>query len=165
MVVTSCLRVVVLAAAFVALMPIAKGQVTEVGEILIQHPWGRPTVGTSTPGAGYMVLENRGSADDRLVSAQSPIAETVTMHRTEVVEGIARMLPQHEGIVVRAGETIRLEPGSYHLMLTKLREPMVFGQKLPLSLTFERAGTVTVELVVERFVRAAEEHEGHHAPE
>src|SRR3712207_7876796 len=50
------------------------------------------------------------------------------------------------GIVVPAGGTIRLEPGGYHLMLGGLRKPMTLGQKVPLTLTFERAGTVTVEL-------------------
>lgn len=137
---------------------IAYGAATQefrAGPITISHPWTRPTPGTATPGVGYMTLDNHGPEDDRLVAATSSAAETVTMHRTEVNGGIARMLPQEGGIAIPAHGSARLEPGGLHLMLGGLKAPLALGQAVPLTLTFERAGTVAVELKVERRPTAA----------
>ena len=155
---------ILLAVAAAALVAPAVAQEFHAGPIAIVHPWTRPTPGTVAPGVGYMVLDNRGPADDRLVSAACPVAETVTMHRTEVRDGIARMLPQEAGIAIPAGGSVRLEPGGYHLMLGGLKAPLVLGRAVPLTLTFEKAGTVTVELRAERRPTADAGHGAHSAP-
>jgi copper(I)-binding protein len=133
----------------------AAAQEFRAGAIAIGHPWTRPTPGTATPGVGYMTLENHGPEEDRLVAAASPSAVTVTMHRTEVTDGIARMLPQEGGIAIPAHGSARLEPGGLHLMLSGLKAPLALGQAVPLTLTFQKAGTVVVELKVERRPAAA----------
>jgi periplasmic copper chaperone A len=138
---------------------LAEGQAT--GEVKVGYPWTRPTPGTTIPGVGYMTLENHGPADDRLLAAESPAAGTVTMHRTEVEGGVARMLPQEEGIAIPAHGSVSLEPGGYHLMLSGLKAPLTLGQSIPLTLAFERAGRVTVELKVERPSAARGEHGAH----
>lgn len=122
----------------------------QVGAIVIGQPWARPTPGAATPGVGYMTFENLGPDDDRLIAATSPAAPAVSMHRTEVTDGIASMRPQPDGIVVPAGGSVRLEPGGYHLMLEQLKKPLALGEAVPVSLTFATAGSVTVELKVER---------------
>ncbi len=155
------LPILLAVAAFVA--P-AVAQEFHAGPIAIGHPWTRPTSGTTAPGVGYMVLDNRGPADDRLLSAASPAAEAVTMHRTEVRDGIARMLPQEAGIAIPAHGSVSLEPGGYHLMLGGLKAPLALGQAVPLTLTFEKAGTVTVELKAERRPAADAGHGAHSAP-
>lgn len=136
-------------------------QEVRAGAITISHPWTRPTPGTATPAVGYMMLDNHGPEDDRLVAAASSAAEAVTMHRTKVRDGIARMLPQEGGLAIPAHGSTQLEPGGLHLMLSGLKEPLALGQTVPLTLTFERAGTVTVELKVERRPAAHGDHGSH----
>ena len=155
---------ILLAVAAAALVAPAVAGEFNAGPIAIGYPWTRPTPGTVAPGVGYMVLDNRGPADDRLVSAASPVAQTVTMHRTEVRDGIARMLPQEAGIAIPAHGSVSLEPGGYHLMLGRLKAPLALGQTVPLTLTFERAGAVTVELRVERRPAVDAGHGAHSAP-
>lgn len=149
--------------AFVLASPFATATAHEfrAGPIAIDQPWARPTPGAATPGVGYMTVANQGLGDDRLVSAASPVAEAVTLHRTEVRDGIASMRPQTDGIVVPAGGAVRLEPGGYHLMLEGLRRPLALGEMVPVSLTFATAGTVTVELKVERRPAPEAGHDAH----
>lgn len=139
----------------------AVAQEFQAGQIAISHPWSRPTPGTATPAVAYLTLDNHGSMEDRLVSATSPVAKAVTMHRTEVDNGVARMRPQEGGIVIPAHGSARLEPGGLHLMLSGLAQPLSLGQMVPLTLTFEQAGTVTVELTVEKSAPAQSDHGGH----
>ena len=129
--------------------------------IAVSHAWTRPTPGTMTPAAGYMVLENQGPAGDRLLSASSPAAEAVTLHRTEIDAGVARMRPLADGLAIPAHGTARLEPGGLHLMLSGLRQPLALGQSAPLTLTFAQARAVAVELKVEKPAPAGGDHGGH----
>jgi copper(I)-binding protein len=101
----------------------AKAHELQAGPVVVGHPWTRPTSSVAVPAVGYMTLENHGPADDRLLSAESLAAGTVTMHRTEVRDGVARMLPQEEGIAIPAHGSVSLEPGGYHLMLGNSRHP------------------------------------------
>lgn len=51
-------------------------------------------------------------------------------------------------VEVPAGDTVAFEPGGYHVMLLDLAEPLVAGDTFEMDLTFEKAGTVTVEVEV-----------------
>ncbi|MGP1397916.1 MAG: copper chaperone PCu(A)C [Inquilinaceae bacterium] len=119
------------------------------GDIRIDHPWSRATAPTAQTGAGFLVMANEGQEDDRLLSATADVAEKVELHRTEAVDGVMRMRPQTDGIPVPAGESVTLEPGGFHIMLIGLKEPLVEGSSVPITLTFERAGEVAVDLTVE----------------
>jgi copper(I)-binding protein len=65
------------------------------------------------------------------------------------------------GIPIPAGKTVKLEPGGYHLMLKKLKEPLKEGDSVPVTLTFEKAGPVDVTLAVAGMGAPAPGHEGH----
>jgi len=119
----------------------------KVAEIEIGHPWARPTAPTATVGAAYLSLKNDGKTDDRLVSASSPAAEKVELHSMTMTNGVMKMR-QVPGIEVQAGRTVALEPGGLHLMLIGLKEPLREGARVPATLSFERAGSVSVELAV-----------------
>lgn len=132
-------------AAFAAL-PAAAHDYT-AGDIAIAHPWSR-AAGANATGAGFMTLRNTGTQADRLVSASASIARAVELH-THVRDGdVMRMRPV-EAIPVAPGQTVELRPGGFHVMLIGLKEPLVQGARVPLTLRFERAGEVQVELAVE----------------
>ena len=134
------------AAAALAALPAAAHDY-RAGEIAISHPWSR-AASANANGAGFMTLRNTGAQADRLLSAASPAARVVELH-THVREGdVMRMRPVVD-IPVPAGETVELRPGGLHVMLIGLTGPLQQGSRVPLTLRFERAGEVQVELTVE----------------
>ena len=127
----------------------AAGHEFAVGDLIITHPWARVTATANVPGVGYLAIENTGTDDDRLLGAASPVVARVELHRTVIEDGIARMRPPPDGLALPAGAIIELAPGGYHLMLTGLTAPLTTGARVPLTLRFERAGEVAIEIVVE----------------
>ncbi|UUX51790.1 copper chaperone PCu(A)C [Nisaea acidiphila] len=120
----------------------------KVGEIMIDHPWARATPGRAKNGAGFMKLMNHGGAPDRLMEARSDVAERVELHTHIHENGVMKMRPSGP-IEVPAHGHVMLEPGSYHVMFLGLTAPLAEGTKFPVTLVFEKAGEVTVELKVE----------------
>lgn len=120
------------------------GITTETG-LTISGAWARST--GNTVGAVYFVIENSGEAD-RLVSAASDLTPMVQVHEV-VTEGLTqRMQEMKDGLVIPAGQAVELKPGGYHIMLMDLSEPLAEGDEIRISLNFERAGTVELQVPV-----------------
>lgn len=119
------------------------------GKVTVEQPWSRPTPPGVPMGVGYMAISNGGDSDITLVSAASPRAENVSIHESTMKNGNMSMRPLKQGLAIPAGETVELKPHSYHLMLEKLQEPLKEGESIPLTLTFEGAAEMVVELNVE----------------
>ncbi|MDO9451807.1 MAG: copper chaperone PCu(A)C [Stagnimonas sp.] len=117
--------------------------------IAIEHPYSHPTAAPGVPGVGFFTLINRGSKADRLISVQSPVAGSVEIHQSQVKDGVMQMRAVTEGVTLPVGKPVAFAPGGLHLMLFSLREPLQEGVPVPVTLTFERAGTVTTRLQVE----------------
>lgn len=138
-----------------------------VGSIKIDHPWSRATVAGIPNGVSYFVLENQGDVDDRLLSVSSPVADKAELH-THIRDGEVMRMRQVEDIAVPAGESVALKPGGLHVMLMGLKEPLKEGNKFPLTLEFEQAGSVTVDVVVQLLTGSkagsndGDDHEHHH---
>lgn len=133
-----------------------------LGAIAIGHPWARATVPGQPTGAGYLRLDNRNGGADRLVAARSPACERVEMHAMWMDNDIMRMRRQ-EAIELPAGAQVELKPAGMHLMLVGLKAPLKAGDKFPLTLVFEKAGTVEVTMNVQAEAPgggAAKEHGG-----
>jgi copper(I)-binding protein len=148
MTMTSKLAMGILLATVMLAMPVLAHDY-RLGALHIEHPWSRATPPGTSVGAGYMGIVNEGERPQRLVGASSPVADKVQIHRTVEQDGTAEMRHQKDGVVVAAGSTVAFEPGSYHLMLMGLADPLEEGQRIPVTLEFEPAGRVTVELAVE----------------
>lgn len=97
--------------------------------------------------AAYMVIQNKGSAPDRLVRASSDVAQSTELHLSEVKEGVMSMRPV-EGVDIPARGKAELKPGSYHIMLVGITRDLTAGEKLKLTLEFENAGEMEVEAEV-----------------
>lgn len=102
---------------------------------------------SGTTSAVYFVLQNRGGAPDRLVSARTEVAAVVELHLSAIEDGVMRMR-QVEGIEIPAQGAARLEPGGYHLMLIGVNRALAEGDRFPVSLEFEGAGVQVVEVEV-----------------
>lgn len=127
-------------------LPVAAHDYT-AGDITIGHPWSR-AAGAGGTGAGFLKLTNNGTQPDRLVSATSPLAPVVELHSMVRDGDVMRMRPVQD-ITIAPGQTVELRPGGFHIMLVGLTAPMNQGTRVPLTLRFERAGEIQVELAVE----------------
>ncbi len=101
-------------------------------------------------GAAYFTVTNNGSESDRLVAASTPVAHVVEIHEVKDNDGVKEMRPLENGLEIPAGETIELAPGGYHIMMIGLTEDLNAGMSFELTLTFEHAGEVTVNVPVQR---------------
>ena len=119
-----------------------------VGPINISSPFSRATLPNAPVGGGFLTIENTGTEDDRLVSATSSIAKDTQIHEMAMEGDVMKMRHLGEGLVIPAGETVELAPGSLHIMFMGLNGAFVEGETVTVTLTFEKAGTVDVELPV-----------------
>ena len=108
------------------------------------------------PGAAFLTIENDGEAD-RLVSATSTLSPKVELHTHIQEDGVMKMRPV-EFIEIPAKETVELKSGGYHIMLFDVKDLPAKGSKIPLTLTFEKAGNVQIEAIVGE---ADQTHTGH----
>ena len=140
-------RSLLLAAALLPLPALAHDTVTELGALRILNPWTR-AAGQGMQGGGFLVIRNTAGEADRLLSAASPAAGRLELH-THIRDGdVMRMRPVADMPVPAHGE-VALQPGGLHLMLIGLTQPMNDGQSIPVTLRFERAGEVTINLAVQ----------------
>jgi copper transport protein len=123
--------------------------VARVGDIAIADAFSRATLPNAPVGGGYMTIINEGTIGDRLLSAGASVSRSVDLHRSELAGDIMRMTPALDGIAIPAGTTVSLAPsGTAHIMFTGLNAPLLEGESIEVTLTFERAGTVTVLLPI-----------------
>ena len=116
------------------------------GDLTIQHAWSRATIGAARPAVFYVEITNAG-ADDALTGISTPAAAMPMLHETVVTDGIASM-PHAMSVPVPAGQTVKLSPGGYHGMLMQLTGALKEGDSFPVTLSFEKAGEVTVDVEV-----------------
>lgn len=133
------------------------------GDLAISGPWARAMLPGQPSGGGYLVIENAGGGDDRLVAASSPRAGKVEIHTMTMQDDVMVMRPVEGGLAVPAGETVTLEPGGLHIMFMQVETPFAEGETVPVTLQFEKAGAVTVDLPVgpARGGEPAHDHGGH----
>lgn len=119
-----------------------------LGTIVVEKPFSRATPGGARVGVGYLTIINKGTTADRLVSATSPSAEKVEIHEMKMDDGVMKMRELAGGVPIEPGKRSMLAPGGNHLMLMGLKAPLKEGEKVPVTLTFEKAGKVDVALDV-----------------
>lgn len=120
----------------------------EKGDIQVRHPWSRATPPGARTAVGYMEIRNTGAQPDRLIAASTPVASRVEMHVTQRDGEVMRMR-QVKDFEIPARERITLRPGGSHLMLVEIVQPLKKGERFPLTLRFERAGELQVEVEVQ----------------
>lgn len=119
-------------------------------EIEIHDPYARSASPMAKTGAAFMVIRNHGDADDRLIGAASPAAERVELHTHREEDGVMRMIHVEDGFDLPGGDgEIVLERGGRHVMFMGLTAPFAQGDVVPLTLTFETSGEVTLDVPVD----------------
>jgi periplasmic copper chaperone A len=116
-------------------------------QVAVEAPWARPTVPGQQGGGGFLVLRNTSASADRLVGGSTPVAERFELH-TMSMKGDVMEMRQVDGIDLPAGQEVELKPGGLHVMLIGLKTPLKIGDKVPVTLKFEKAGPMTVQFEV-----------------
>jgi copper(I)-binding protein len=128
--------------------PAAQDGDYDVGSIHIAQPWARATPKGATSGAAYMAITNRGTTPERVNCVSSDASGQCQIHSMTMEGGVMKMRPVEDGLEVKPGETVTLQPSGFHVMLVGLKHPLEKGQTVKVTLKFDHAGTVDVEYPV-----------------
>jgi copper(I)-binding protein len=149
------------AALFVVSAVPARAGDAKAGDLVITQAWSRATPGGAKIAGGYLTIENKGTAPDRLIGGTGDSAGKVEIHEMAMNNGVMTMRPLDKGLTIEPGKTVKLAPGGYHLMLMDLKKPFKQGDKVPVTLEFEKAGKVTLSLDVQGVGAKAPASGGH----
>lgn len=134
-------RAMLVAAAFLATAAHAQAPA-----VTVSAPWARATAPSAMAGGAFMTLST--SAPETLTGVSSPVANMVQLHETVEQGGVMKMLPVG-ALKLTPGVKTELKPGSYHVMLMGLKQPLKQGESFPLTLTFANAPAITVQVMIE----------------
>jgi periplasmic copper chaperone A len=158
-------RTIALAAALAAMLAApVRAEDVKAGDLVISQAWSRQTPSGAKVAGAYLTIENKGTTLDRLVSGSGDVAGRIEVHEMAMDDGVMKMRPLDKGIVIDPGKTVKLAPGGNHLMLMDLKSQLKQGDKVPLTLQFEKAGKVNVSLDVQGVGAQAPsggDHSGH----
>ena len=121
-----------------------------LAEITIQDAYARASGPSAKSGAAFMTIVNDGDSADRLLGASAEIADVAELHtHIEDANGVMKMREIEGGIAVPANGSHVLMRGGDHVMLMGLTAPMNDGDTVPITLTFETAGEIRVDVPVD----------------
>jgi copper(I)-binding protein len=129
--------------------PPVRAEDAKAGDLVISQAWSRATPNGAKIGAGYFTIENKGATADKLVGVSGDVSPRIEVHEMSMNNGVMKMRPVDGGLTIDPGKTVKLAPSGYHLMIMDLKSPLKQGDKLPLTLQFEKAGKVAVTLDVQ----------------
>lgn len=147
--------------ALVFLLSLTVGAQPLPGPLQVNEAWIREAPPNAMALAGYLTVSNSGTEDRQLVAVSSTDFESIELHRSELVEGVARMVPQDRMPIPAAGR-LELKPGDYHLMLMHPRRSLKVGDKVKAILSFDNDQQLTAVFTVKKSQGSAHQHHHHH---
>lgn len=136
-------------AALLGTSPFASAHDYRAGALQIEHPWSRAMPPVAPTAAAYFVVHNQGSESDRLLGVQTPVAAKAELHEHVHADGLMKM-QQVQTVEIPAGGEAIFAPMAYHVMLFGLQQQAKAGERFPLTLRFEKAGEIQVEVAVQQ---------------
>ena len=135
----------------------------KVGDLEIVQPYARATPPNAPVSGGYMVIRNSGSEADRLIGGSVDFAGHVEIHEMKMDGDVMKMRELSDGLEIPAGGEVVLKPGGFHIMFMKMKEQLKSGETRTITLEFEKAGTVELELPVRDMKggHGSHDHSGH----
>ena len=134
----------------------------KAGELEIAHPWSQELPPNAPNVAVYFIIHNSGKTADRLISVDSPIAGEAQLHE-HVMQGDVMKMQHVPNVQIPAGGEVTFAPMAYHVMLLNLKDRSLLsdGKRFPLTMHFEKAGDVQVEVAVEKQAPQAMQKHAH----
>ncbi len=116
-------------------------------KIIVKDPWVREVPPVSKMSAGFLTIINTGTVADRLLGVSCDASESAEIHSMTQDNGIMRMR-KVDSLKIEPGKKVELRPGGLHIMLINLKRPLKEGDKVKITLTFEKSGAITVKATV-----------------
>ena len=129
-----------------------------MAEMGVTNGWIRATPPNAKMGAAYLTVMNHQDRADALIGASSPLAEAVEIHNVKEENGMLKMYPV-DSLEISAKGTATLKPGGYHIMLINLKQAPKLGESYTMTLQFQQAPDLIVELPVQQSEAAARDDE------
>ena len=144
------------AAAFAAMLLVAgsglahhAGDATRESALVLSHAWTYENAAMADSGAVYLTIENTGDEPDRLIGAAVDFAHGALFQAPVLgADGVLRTATI-AAIEIAPGQKLTLQPGGIHIVLTGLQRQHAPGSHFDLDLTFEKAGTIEIDVEVE----------------
>ena len=124
------------------------GEVVEAGDLHVGHGWTYEVAAMAHAVDVYLTIENEGEEPDRLIGASVDFASKIEIQAPVVEDGVLKTATV-EAVEIAPGQTLTFQPGGVHLVLQSVQKAFDHGEHFDLALTFEKAGTVEVEIEVE----------------
>ncbi len=119
-------------------------------KIMVHDQYARVSSPVAKAGAAFLEITNHTAQDDRLVAVRSDVAARVELHtHKESGDGVMKMMHVEDGFAVPAGATHRLQRGGDHVMFMGLTRALNHGDVVKLTLVFEQAGEIEIEVPVD----------------
>jgi len=142
-------RILLMAAVLSLLALPAQAADVMAGTLKISAPWARATPKGASVGGGYMTITNTGTTPDNLIGGSTAISSRFEVHEMTMDNGVMKMRPVSGGIEIKPGQTVKLEPGGYHVMFVGMKQQLKEGEHFKATLEFAKAGKVEVDFAVE----------------
>ena len=130
------------------------------GDLVITEPRAAATLAGTSNGSVHFSIGNKGAQADRLVAANAAVAEKTSLHTHTMENGVMKMR-EIDGIDIPPGATVELKSGGLHVMLIGLKAPLKEGDSFPMTMTFQKAGQATVQVLVSGNAAKHSEHHDH----
>ena len=121
------------------------------GDLTVEGYWVKAMLPGQPVAGGFLTITNKG-VGDKLISATSPKSARIELHEMAMKGDVMEMREINGGIAIPAGAKVELAPGGLHVMFFDVTETFKDGDTVPVTLTFEKAGTV--ELMVPVMAKA-----------
>ena len=118
-------------------------ETSRLGELVIEQPWARASIGTGRPAAAYVKIRNDGTQDETLLAVSTPMSGMAEVHTMSIKDGVMRMGPAGP-VEIPAGGKVLLAPGGLHIMMMKLKKALIKGKTVEITLSFKRSGKIKV---------------------
>ena len=112
------------------------------------HDMGDMDMGVSGVSGAYMLVEHNGEEDVTLVSASAEGVGAVEIHESTMENDIMRMVHMEDGLMIPAGESVELRPGSYHIMMMQLEKDLIEGETVSITLEFDNDSSITLDVPI-----------------
>ena len=125
---------------------LALAAMSSFAQVKIEGAWARPTVQGQQAGGGYLSITS--AAADRLLGGSTQVAQQFGGGGHKAASGAVMEMRQVDAIELPAGKKVELKPGGLHVMFIGLKAPLKVGDKVPVTLKFEKAGELKVDFAV-----------------
>lgn len=117
-------------------------------DLLIKNAWARFSVPGMKASGVFLDLDNQSRQDDVLLSVSTPVAGQGEIHESISENGMMKMQALPEGLPLPASQVTHLQPGSYHVMLMNLKEPLKLGMTIPVTFKFKYHKPIIINVPV-----------------